>query len=107
MEQVIRTVVLTPVQEQAFLNLQAGVTQADVVVLRGKTGAGKTTILKKLHADRGGAWLGMREFMRALDTRLPQAMEEAFLQIFDRAMEGHEIVFFDDLDLLGDIFEHY
>src|SRR5215467_406958 len=107
MKQLIEGILLTPAQELAYMALLEGVTHADVIVLWGRAGAGKTTVLKKAHDARGGAWLGMREYMRAVASHVPEAMEEAFLEMMEQALDANDIVFIDDLHLIAEIMDGY
>src|SRR5438045_8617551 len=58
---------------------------------------GKTTILQKAHASLGGAFLGVRQFLRTLDARQPAAIEEAFLSMLEDAVAVKDVVIVDDL----------
>jgi hypothetical protein len=64
---------------------------------------GKTTILRKVHAVTGGAFLGVRQFMTALAGRRPLAIEEAFLVMLDNALVRHDVVAVDDLHLVTNV----
>lgn len=79
----ITDVILTPAQREAADKLIQEIPGGGVFVLRGAAGMGKTTILKKLQAARGGTLLNTREFLAQLETRHPLAMEEAFLNMPD------------------------
>jgi hypothetical protein len=48
----------------------------------------------------GGAFLGMRQFMDSLASHQPSAVEEAFLEMLDRAAASHQTVIVDDLHLV-------
>jgi len=73
--------VLTPAQANIAAQLTAGIAAADVNLLRVAPGMGRTTILRSVHAQTGGAFLAK-----------PVSNIEALKQ--------GEIVFVDDLHLL-------
>ncbi len=95
--------VLTPAQQRALDGLLEGVATGDVVTLKGRAGAGKTSILQQLHATVGGVLVGMREFIACLAGHQPAAIEEAFLQMVEQALAKHDIVIVDDLHLVTEI----
>src|SRR5882757_3748084 len=95
-------ITLTPTQQSAFDGLLSGISAGDVVVLRGDSGRGKTTILRKAHAKLGGAFAGVRQFLSALDGRQPAAIEEAFLAMLEEALASKDLVIVDDLHLVND-----
>jgi transitional endoplasmic reticulum ATPase len=98
---------LSPVQRLAFDRLLGGIAVGEVLVLRGPSGAGKTTILEQAHATMGGALVGMRRFIDRLAVRDPMAIEEAFLGMLDEALAKHSLVFVDDLHLVTNIAENF
>jgi transitional endoplasmic reticulum ATPase len=98
---------LTPAQQQACDGLLRGIPVGEVLVLRGIAGSGKTTILERIQAATGATLLGMREFMRALKTGPPQAIEEAFLDPIEQALATAESVIMDDFHLIRNVVEGY
>lgn len=86
-----RIMKLSPVQRLAFDRLLGGIASAEVLVLRGPAGAGKTTILRQAHATMGGALVSVRP--------------HGFLGILEEAIFRHSLVFIDDLHLLGNVVE--
>jgi ABC-type branched-subunit amino acid transport system ATPase component len=88
---------LTPAQEQAFQWLLGAIPAADVLVLRGRAGAGKSTILTRVHAARGGILLQMRPLMRSLASH---QVEDALLRTIERALESANLVIVDDLHMI-------
>src|SRR5579883_48938 len=91
---------LTPVQRLAFDRLLGGIAVGDVVVLQGSPGAGKTAILKRVHAALGGVLIPVRDFFGQLSGRAPGEIEEAFLAKLDQSVADHGLVVVDDLDLI-------
>src|SRR4051794_11314076 len=75
--------------------------------LAGNGGVGRTTVLRQLHRDAGGAFLNMKDFIGALGQRTPAALEETFEQIVLRALETHDLVIVDDLRLLSNVTSHH
>jgi ATP-dependent 26S proteasome regulatory subunit len=94
---------LTPAQQRAFEGISNGLALGEVFVLKGAEGMGKSTILRKLASQRPSCLLGAREFMDALSAGAPAALEEAFLRVIDEAIDGHELIIFDDLSLITDV----
>ncbi len=93
-------IILTPAQQRAATGLLGGIARGDVVVLRGECGRGKTTVLGHVQACLGGVLLGAREFLSRLMTRRPEAVEEAFLDLIESALDQYELVMLDDLQLI-------
>src|SRR6266481_2623323 len=98
---------LTPAQQAVFDGLLGGLAPGAALVLRGEAGLGKTTILQKVHATRGGALIGARDFMAMLAGRRRLDIEEAFLALIDGAVTSHDLVIVDDLHLVNRVAEHY
>ena len=98
---------LTPAQEAAAKGLLSGIPAGEVFVLQGQPGMGKTTILRKVHAVTGGAFLGARQFMTELAGHQPLAIEEAFLNMLDSALMNHDLVLVDDLHLVTNVVESF
>lgn len=96
-------IVLTPVQQGAYNGLLEGISVGGILVLRGEPGSGKTTILEMIHAAKGGALIGVREFLKALTARDPGALEEASLRMIEDALYAHDLIMIDDLHLVTNI----
>src|SRR5690348_1281362 len=99
----LNEIVLTSAQSQAYDRLLTGIAAGDVLVLEGRAGAGKTTILEKVQAAAGGLLVGVRQFMQSLASRAPAAIEEAFLDMIERALAEHDLVMVDDLHLVTQV----
>jgi transitional endoplasmic reticulum ATPase len=96
-------IVLTPVQQTACDGLLEGISVGGILVLRGEPGSGRTTILEMIHAAKGGVLIGAREFLGALMSRDPGALEEAFLRMIEDALYAHDLIMVDDLHLITNI----
>jgi ATP-dependent 26S proteasome regulatory subunit len=92
---------LTPTQQLVAAGVEGGIPAGGVFVLEGGPGKGKTTILRKLHSDMGGAFIGMREFVATLTEQFPAAVEGTFLRLIEDSLIAHDIVFVDDLHLVA------
>ncbi len=93
---------LCPAQQQAYDALLRLLAVGNVFVLSGSTGAGKTTVLREVHRQLGGAFLNMKDFIDAIRERHPLALEETFEQMVMEALTTHDSVIVDDLNLLND-----
>ena len=91
---------LCPAQQRAFDSLSAGVQLGSILRLRGGCGRGKTTILKKLHQEVGGAFLNMKDFVEASAQKHPLALEETLYQLLFDALKSQPLVIMDDVHLL-------
>ena len=91
---------MCPAQQRAFDQLSAGLEIGSLFGLRGAIGLGKTTLLKTLHRQIGGASLGMKDVVEATARKHPLAVEEtAYMLILD-ALKTHPVVIVDDVHLL-------
>src|ERR1700722_5688065 len=106
-EEPVLNYILTPVQQTAIESVLAAVACGNVVVLQGNVGRGKTTVLKRVQEQLGGALLGMREFMQSLESRRPFAIEEAWLGLLETTLAEHDLVILDDMHLIASVVEGY
>jgi len=100
-------IILSPVQETALNGVLDGLSKGGVLLLKGRAGSGKTTILYELHRIGGGELLGMKEFIQSLAARQLQAIEEALVDLIAEALMRSEIVIIDDLHLVNQIVSRY
>jgi transitional endoplasmic reticulum ATPase len=91
---------LCPAQKRAFDSLMAGVQLGSILRVWGGTGRGKTTVLRELHKQVGGAFLSMKEFVEASATKHPLALEETLYRLIMDALSAHSLVIVDDIHLL-------
>jgi ATP-dependent 26S proteasome regulatory subunit len=101
------SVQLSPSQQQGYDELRRLFPLGNVFVLAGNDGVGRTTVLRRLHHEVGGAFVNMKDFMSALRQHSPAALEETFEQIVLQALESHDIVIVDDLRLLTNVTAHH
>lgn len=94
------TAQLCPAQKRAFEGLSAGVQLGSILRVWGGTGRGKSTILRELHRQTGGAYLSMKEFVEASTSAHPMALEETLYGLVMKALNAHALVLVDDVHLL-------
>jgi AAA+ superfamily predicted ATPase len=94
---------LCPAQQTAFDGLVATLPHNHILVLSGVTGMGKTTVLRALHRQVGGAFLNMKDIIGAHQGRHPLALEETFSGLVMDALTAHDHVIVDDLHLLAEV----
>lgn len=94
---------LSPAQQRAYERLHQCTRPGRIASLHGRRGTGKSTILRRLASELGGVRLGARDFMAALDTRHPLAVEESLHDLLTRTLGEHELVLVDDLDAIVNV----
>ena len=90
---------LAPAQQEALDSLLYSAQIAPLLVLYGGAGLGKTTVLNALHAQLGGVLLTMKDFVDAMRSQHPLAMEETFEQLLMDAFQENDTVLVDDFHL--------
>jgi transitional endoplasmic reticulum ATPase len=96
-----------PAQLRALKHLSKALPAGEVFVLKAAAGAGRTTVLRHLHREAGGAFIGIRDVMHSLEGRDPLAIEEAFLATVERALDTHDLAIVDDLYLVANVVNRY
>src|SRR4030095_11281034 len=91
---------LCPSQQKAIDNLTAGLKVGSILRLWGGPGRGKTTVLKELHKQLGGAFLNVKDFVEASSRSHPLALEETLYQLVFDQLKAHPVVIIDDVHLL-------
>src|SRR5882672_4027169 len=91
---------LCPAQKKALDYLSAGLQIGSIHRLWSGTGRGKTTVLRELHKQVGGAFLNMKDFVEASTGKHPLALEETLYQLIVDTLKAHPLVIVDDLHLL-------
>jgi transitional endoplasmic reticulum ATPase len=93
---------LTPAQEITFHFLERALTAGNLLLLTSHSGRGRTTVLRRLHAETGGGFVAAKEFLECSGARHPLALEEALHAAVAAALEEHDFVYVDDIDLIHD-----
>jgi ATP-dependent 26S proteasome regulatory subunit len=96
---------LSPAQLEVRDQMLEALECCDVLMLGAHTGMGRTAVLESIQQERGGVVIGLRAFMSALTRAKPEALEETFLSVALRALKDHNLLLFDDIQLLWDVFE--
>ena len=94
---------LSPAQQSSYDRLEKSLTVGSFVVVHGKEGRGKTTILKQLHSDRESKFLDTREYVDALSLKDPFQLEEVLEAMLRQAMAESELVIMDDIHLIYNV----
>src|SRR5436189_5752242 len=94
---------LSPSQKNAFAQAAKDIADPNLVVVRGGSGLGRTTIAKALHAKTGGAFLSMRDYVERMEEVHPLAFEETFQKFVLSAFKKNRTVYVDDLHLLNSV----
>jgi transitional endoplasmic reticulum ATPase len=98
---------LSPVQQAALDAVQTALRSLDAVVLQGETGSGKTLILNTLASASRSAITGLAQFFELLKIRNPLAIEEAFIETLENALDGAKMVVVDDLHMIQRVVGRY
>jgi transitional endoplasmic reticulum ATPase len=91
---------LCPAQQTALESLMRGLEIGSIFRVWGGVGRGKTTVLRQVHQQTGGAFLGMKDFVAASSLKHPMALEETLFNLVLDALQAHPVVILDDLHLL-------
>lgn len=94
---------LSPAQASAREMLARGLQIGQILALGGETGRGKSTVLRHLHHETGGALLKIHDVLQASTSNHPLALEETFFGLVLAAMKAHQTVIVDDFQLLHDL----
>ena len=97
------TTQLCPVQQETHDALLNALSVGNVFRLWGDSGSGKTTVLQEIHAAIGGAFLTLKDFLHAMRSHHPLALEETFCQMVLDALASNKCVVVDDFDLLYEV----
>jgi len=91
---------LCPAQKDVLDSLLRGLQVGSIFRVWGGVGRGKSTVLKEVHKQTGGALLGMKDFVDASSQKHPLALEETLYNLVLDALKAHPVVILDDLHLL-------
>jgi ATP-dependent 26S proteasome regulatory subunit len=92
---------LSPSQQKTYAQASKDLADANLLVVWGPSGLGRTTLLKSLHKQTGGAFVSMRDYVERLQAAHPLALEETFLKLILSALQDNDAVYLDDLHLLS------
>ena len=95
--------ILAPAQQKAADAVLEAIQHGRVVTLEADAGRGRTTVLRHVHAQIGGAFVGTRELLRKLDLRDPFAIEESWIHLIEESLAAHNVVIVDDLHLITQV----
>jgi transitional endoplasmic reticulum ATPase len=98
---------LSPSQQRGYDELRRLLPLGNVFVLAGNDGLGRTTVLRQLQRELGGAFLNVKDFTATLRQHDPAALEESFELTVLQALEAHDLVVVDDLHLLSNVTSHH
>jgi SpoVK/Ycf46/Vps4 family AAA+-type ATPase len=91
---------LCPAQERARSYLLRSLPRVPVIACCGRPGAGRTTVLRALHAEIGGVFIDAGDYVEAEIEEHPFRLEETFYRLVRDALRSHQHVFVDDFHLL-------
>jgi transitional endoplasmic reticulum ATPase len=91
---------LCPAQQGALEAVLKGLQIGSILRVWGSVGRGKTTVLREVHRQTGGAFLGMKDFVDASSRKHPMALEETLYNLVLEALKAHPVVILDDLHLI-------
>jgi transitional endoplasmic reticulum ATPase len=94
---------LSPSQEKTYTAALGDIADTGLVAIWGSSGLGRTTILKALHVETGGAFLSMQDYVERMAGTHPLAFEETFQDFVLSALKKDRIVFLDDVHLLSSV----
>src|SRR5262249_3453044 len=107
MERMEKRVTLAPAQRIAAAGLVKAASTSSLLVLKSAAGMGRTSVLRQVHQNVGGSFVGARQFMSRLNNRAPEAIEEAFLEMAERALRFRRVAIIDDLHLVRDVAQSF
>ena len=93
---------LIPAQESAFRVLKYASSAGSLMLLTSPSGRGRTTVLRKLHAEMGGGFVTGKDFIETSAARHPLSLEETLYSAVIGSLKENQIVFVDDIDLIHD-----
>lgn len=94
---------LAPTQQLAFERARKVLPETSLLVIWGATGTGRTTLMEALHAETGGAFITIRDFVERMAEQDPLALEETFQSLVMDALVRNDAVFVDDLQLIDNV----
>ena len=98
---------LTPAQQKTAGDLLASLSAGHLCLLRASAGMGKTSVLRWIQAQNGGAFVNASQFMTLLKRRDPAAIEETFMETLQTAVDESDLILVDDLHLIMAVVESF
>ena len=95
-----RALALAPAQAKALRFLENALSFHPFAYFWGRSGVGKTTILRQLQQKLGGVLLSAADFVDAALAGRPQGLEESFQRALTKALDKHPLVIIDGIDQL-------
>jgi transitional endoplasmic reticulum ATPase len=93
---------LIPAQDAAYRALKYALSAGHLLLLGSPNGRGRTTVLRKLHGETGGAFVTSKDFIENSASRHPLSLEETLYSAVIDSLQQNEIVYVDDIDLIHD-----
>lgn len=94
---------LSPAQKLSYDYLLNALALGSFVTVQGKTGRGKTTLLRHLHSEKKSKYLDTREYVERMSSKNPFQMEEVLEEMLRNAMKESDVVIMDDIDMIYDV----
>jgi len=91
---------LIPAQQSAYQDLVEAARPGSVTYLVGDVGIGKTTLLRRLQEELGGALITSEDLLKAIAGGHPQAIDESVFGLLDGALRHNQTVLVDDIDII-------
>src|SRR5579884_3367019 len=95
---------LSPAQTTARELLHRALAISPVLCLWAETGRGKTTVLRHLHDEIGGAFLSIQDILNSMLEQHPLSIEERLFELVRNAIKDHQTVILDDFELVNTAF---
>src|SRR5262245_8419234 len=83
-------------------NLSHASNAGSLMLLSSPSGRGRTTVLRKLHAEMGGGFVTGKDFIETSAARHPLFLEDTLYSAVIGSLKENQIVFVDDIDLIHD-----
>lgn len=90
---------LCPAQQRVRDSVAEALSNGNLFVIAGKSGRGRTTILKSLHEEFGGGFVNAKDFIAIARQRHPLSLEDALYEWLFEPLGDHNLLFADDFHL--------
>lgn len=92
---------LSPAQSETYAKLESAVTASSLVTFEADAGFGKSTLIDRLLAERGGARVTLRDLLQATANASHAAIETPLLNLLEEAFNEASLIVMDDFDLVA------